>query len=56
MWVRDGKILDAERAFYSKVNCDNLIPDEVGFGPRTHAIDRRRERDARGARLHRYSD
>lgn len=52
MWVRDGKILDAERAFYSKVNCDNLIPDEVGFGPRTHAIDRRRERDARGARLH----
>ena len=56
MWVRDGKILDAERAFYSKVNCDNLIPDEVGLGWRTHEIDHRREGDACGSWIYRYSD
>ena len=39
MWIADGKIMDAEKAFYSKVNCSTLIPDEVCFGGRSYYID-----------------
>ena len=43
MWIADGKIMDAEKAFYSKANCNTLIPDEVGLDGGSHCVDHRCE-------------
>ena len=56
MWIADGKIMDAEKAFYSKANCNTLIPDEVGLDGGSHCVDHRCEGTDRRSRVHRHPD